>query len=661
MKTFLFTCCFILLSLVLPAQKISYFWMLSDSIGLEFDFTGLKRQFKTNAHHFIPFPGIYDNQVVNSAHWDDELGIFVYHDGVNIYNNKDSLIQNLGQLDRYTLTSLMLPLNEKGDSLMLFRNAIDRGFTYSIIYIDSLENVSMGRKNVFISQDTFCNKFMAIRHANNRDWWVITHQFGNNHFWVLLIEKGRIQKIEQIAIGAEYLDYLDVKGFPPKGQLGYINVNKTSDRIVCVSRSGAVDVFDFNRCTGNIHNHISLKKPRTHFPYPVGQYSKTDYLGCSFSPDDRFVYVSCHKYLLQYDLKDLSVESKPDTIFFLDRDYPRDKEVNHIPGPQGYGLFQHYVGKDDKIYIYKTLFTPFGKSNSPFDSTLAVIHEPNKKGAACRFELNAIPLQFGARTKAGMYAPTYSPDEPLKAGISASDTVVCVGDSVQFFNNSCGQLSHEWRLDGWQSDTSQNPIRKYIKPGIYKTRLLLTTYRPAGITHLEITVRVKDCLKADFSTKTVESDTCGQVWVQYIPEIKQGTPNYMEWDFGDGQTSNEISPLHLYTQIGTFKPTLKVRNTDDEVIIHAVEKITVEPCPTEPQEFKLYPNPNNGTFTLEYVTQETQHFEVFNVLGQLIARIPIHPKLKRHELTLDVAEGVYFYRVNLPSGKYVSGKLMIME
>ncbi len=51
-----------------------------------------------------------------------------------------------------------------------------------------------------------------------------------------------------------------------------------------------------------------------------------------------------------------------------------------------------------------------------------------------------------------------------------------------------------------------------------------------------------------------------------------------EWDFGDGSTSNEVNPIHLYTGTGTFPVTLTVTNNDGCRNITS-DVITVSPRP----------------------------------------------------------------------------------
>ncbi|MBN1368045.1 MAG: DUF4349 domain-containing protein [Dehalococcoidales bacterium] len=67
--------------------------------------------------------------------------------------------------------------------------------------------------------------------------------------------------------------------------------------------------------------------------------------------------------------------------------------------------------------------------------------------------------------------------------------------------------------------------------------------------------------------------------VYFRPDIAGGfAPYTYEWDFGDGKTSNETAPTHLYNKSGNYTVTLKV--TDDrqnsETIVRK-DYITVQP------------------------------------------------------------------------------------
>jgi PKD repeat protein len=67
-------------------------------------------------------------------------------------------------------------------------------------------------------------------------------------------------------------------------------------------------------------------------------------------------------------------------------------------------------------------------------------------------------------------------------------------------------------------------------------------------------------LEAKFSASSVNAKTGSEI--QFYPDIAGGfTPYSYEWDFGDGKTSTDASPTHIYAKPGTFTISLKV--TDD--------------------------------------------------------------------------------------------------
>ncbi|MEM6271328.1 MAG: hypothetical protein AAF998_17975, partial [Bacteroidota bacterium] len=73
-------------------------------------------------------------------------------------------------------------------------------------------------------------------------------------------------------------------------------------QLLVVTMSGIVDIFDFDRCTGELSNWRALGTPA---PTTRGPHT---YYGCSFSPDGTKIYVSeiwndtSGNRVFQYDL-----------------------------------------------------------------------------------------------------------------------------------------------------------------------------------------------------------------------------------------------------------------------------------------------------------------------------------------------------------------------
>jgi PKD repeat protein len=77
---------------------------------------------------------------------------------------------------------------------------------------------------------------------------------------------------------------------------------------------------------------------------------------------------------------------------------------------------------------------------------------------------------------------------------------------------------------------------------------------------------------ADFSADITEA--CGSLTVQFT-DLSTENPTSWEWDFGDGNTSNEQSPQHTYINSGTYTVSLTVTNAGGSDIYTVSDYILV--------------------------------------------------------------------------------------
>ena len=139
----------------------------------------------------------------------------------------------------------------------------------------------------------------------------------------------------------------------------------------------------------------------------------------------------------------------------------------------------------------------------------------------------------------------------------------CAPLTVNFTNLSqfADPNSYQWQF-GTNQGTSQaiNPTYTYNEPGIYSVTLSATNIlgQTVSVTKSAI-IEVFDSPEALFSIKPT---------VVYIPGGKVYTDNKSfgggtyEWDFGDGQTSTEFEPIHVYTEEGSYDIKLTVTNAN---------------------------------------------------------------------------------------------------
>lgn len=204
------------------------------------------------------------------------------------------------------------------------------------------------------------------------------------------------------------------------------------------------------------------------------------------------------------------------------------------------------------------------------------------------------------------------------ASFSSSEVNGCLPFTVSYEDTSTGNPnSWNWNFPGGVPSTSteQNPTVVYNSAGTFDVSLEVTN--PAGSNTTEQTnyIIVSENPIANFAA-TVNMNGI----VDFTNNSSFG--NSYEWIFGDGNTSIENSPIHTYDTSGLYSIQLIVTNNcgTDTMIQEVLIDITGVQDVTFLDKFDLYPNPNNGYFTLHIEGQPLDELEVslYNVLGQRI-------------------------------------------
>lgn len=138
----------------------------------------------------------------------------------------------------------------------------------------------------------------------------------------------------------------------------------------------------------------------------------------------------------------------------------------------------------------------------------------------------------------------------------------CAPHTVNFVNQSrhADPASYVWQFGGGEGTSrAVDPTYTYQAPGIYSVTLSATNELgdTVSITK-ELIIEVLDNPVAQFAVyPTTPINVPGEI--MYTDNRSRNATEYL-WDFGDGTTSTEAEPQHLYNKEGMFSITLIAKN-----------------------------------------------------------------------------------------------------
>jgi len=205
---------------------------------------------------------------------------------------------------------------------------------------------------------------------------------------------------------------------------------------------------------------------------------------------------------------------------------------------------------------------------------------------------------------------------PPVAAFNSDITTGCVPLTVIFSDASTNAESWAWTFIGGTPETSteENPVVVYNSTGIFEVSLAVTNpFGSNSITQVNYIV-IEDVPSASFTL-----DQADNVVTFTNTSAMAGT---YSWDFGDGELSGLENPVHIYEETGTYTITLTVTNQCGSDTFTETVEVMVDGVndPGTVNSLNLYPNPNDGLFTLELEGQPMDEITVrfYNVIGQVV-------------------------------------------
>ncbi len=199
------------------------------------------------------------------------------------------------------------------------------------------------------------------------------------------------------------------------------------------------------------------------------------------------------------------------------------------------------------------------------------------------------------------------------AGFTATPISGCFPLTVQFTNaSSSNAVFYNWIFpDGSPSiSTEKNPTVLYNQPGNYNVTLVVSNAQGTDIDTQSNFIHVLGPPAVSFN---FTSD--GQT-VEFT-NSSQGA-NSCFWDFGDGQTSTEFNPIHVYDPPGNYTVTLICFNPCGT----GTQQLVGTDAPAWLRTLRLSPNPNTGQFSvaLSGMPAGTVEFTLYSPDGRLLHR-----------------------------------------
>lgn len=154
---------------------------------------------------------------------------------------------------------------------------------------------------------------------------------------------------------------------------------------------------------------------------------------------------------------------------------------------------------------------------------------------------------------------TASAQEAPVAAFNPSPRIGCATPHTVFFDDgSTSAASWAWDFGDGGTSSAQNPIHAYVSPGEYQVTLTVTNAFGSDDATETISISVPSA-----SFRAASTFGCGPLEVTFTDESTSAASlDSWSWDFGDGTSSTERNPVHLYDDPGTYDITLTVTDAN---------------------------------------------------------------------------------------------------
>lgn len=461
----------------------------------------------------------------------DENGqLLFYTNGVDVYDRTNNLMQNGNNLggDISSCQMSIVPAPGNPDLFYIFtsdafENDFINGYRYSILDISM--NGGLGavtsKNNLLWSSGT--ERLTTVRHANGVNVWLITNDSESDIFRAWLIDCNGLQLSPVVSragvpVNQHALSNVGVLKASPDGKY----ICQTNFPRPGGNAPEFFQLFDFDNASGVLSNARTISFPQTKYNH------------AEFSPDSRLLYLTRKEEnkLDQLEITLPSVAAIQASRVSFDTQVP---------------FYDIQLAVDEKIYIAQA------------NSLLAIIHQPNMKGAACNLQQQAFDLFPGS---GAIGLPSHINDIVGSPANGFDFTIMnaCEGE-VQFNASTTLDpiISWQWDFGDGFTSTLQNPLHVFADSRkIYKVKLSISSLNSCGKV-----VRTRQVYPSGIGQQTIAFSyqyICDSGYYRFTNESSGlAVPGISyQWDFNDGGISTDPHPVHVFTNPGPYPVKLKM-------------------------------------------------------------------------------------------------------
>lgn len=339
-------------------------WVLGDSVLIDFNVNP-------------PIVGISSLESFEgfSVISDTNGTLLFYTNGIKVWNSNHQLMPNgfgLNSSPTASNAALIVPKPGSENIYYIFTVGGQAGYfgdfggiAYSIVDMDldgGLGDVT--QKNIVLHTKS-TEKLCATLHENNNDYWIMSHDFGDNQFRAFLLTANGVNSQPVISkVGAVHYEYpIGDWGQNTAGSMRFSPSGCKLALVLAGLQKDTIQLFKFDKSSGYLFEPITLKSA-------VSQYNP--YVLC-FSPDNSKLYVSGFDWIVQFNLASNLQSSIQQSKTIIASNALSES------GSSKYDFHDLQIAPNGKIYVARVL-----------TSYLSSINFPNNQGASCGFVDTAI-------------------------------------------------------------------------------------------------------------------------------------------------------------------------------------------------------------------------------------------------------------------------------